>query len=180
MSFSSHQQPTATTGNDGSRNHLQDMSAVDKVELVAAAGGSIFAVDQLINGLQAEKHKEGKEANDHYLKALASAAVAIGAYEMNRQTSHQSHRQHHTHHDRDTTHRGNEDFSLKDDKKWDEEKQSGTHEQGEHKKRVVEEAAGAYVFGRELMSDKKHHIVHLIAEALGAAGLFNEAKTHSN
>jgi hypothetical protein len=152
------------------------MSAKGKAELGAAAAGSAYAVTQLVEGLRSQQHGASNKANEHYLKAAAGAAVAVGAYEMlnsekesqtsnlrasetaYRSESHGVKRRHSNKHSTPT-------------------RKSRNHEAG-HTRRVLEETAGAYALGRELMGDKKHHKAHLAAEALGAIGLLKEARRH--
>jgi len=144
------------------------MPTKDRVEMGAAAAGSVYALDQLLEGLQAEKHRDGKEADEHYLKALASAAVAIGAYMMLQKNKD-------VHHKRETNVLISDNCS---EHSFDEESHENGVEDG-HRRRLIEEAAGAYAFGRDLMGEHKHQIAHLVAEGLGAAGLFKEVRAHS-
>lgn len=36
---------------------------------------------------------------------------------------------------------------------------------------------GAYSLGAEILGDRKHHVVHLVGEALGATGLIQKLRT---
>jgi hypothetical protein len=40
----------------------------------------------------------------------------------------------------------------------------------------LEEVIGAYSLGREILGDRKHHVAHLVGEALGATGLIQELR----
>jgi len=48
------------------------------------------------------------------------------------------------------------------------------HHHTHHRRHLLEEAAGAYMLGNELLGDDKYHVAHLIAEATGAAGLIRD------
>ncbi|KAF3479588.1 uncharacterized protein GIQ15_06564 [Arthroderma uncinatum] len=50
--------------------------------------------------------------------------------------------------------------------------------EGGHTRRMIEQVAGAYALGRELLGDDHHHVAHLVAEALGTVALAREAKKH--
>jgi len=45
---------------------------------------------------------------------------------------------------------------------------------------LLEEAVGAYGFSKELLGDRKHHVAHLVAEALGAAALIKDIRDRSS
>ena len=45
-----------------------------------------------------------------------------------------------------------------------------------HTKYMLEEAAGLYALGRELLGDGRHHVTHLVAEAVGATGLIKDLR----
>jgi hypothetical protein len=40
----------------------------------------------------------------------------------------------------------------------------------------LEEVIEAYSLGREILGDRKHHVAHLLGEALGATGLIQELR----
>jgi len=70
--------------------------------------------------------------------------------------------------DRVTTKKDGDDIDVEA-----KEVRHGTEEH--HGQHLLEEALGAYMLGRQLMGHKKHPLVKLVAEALGAAGLYQEA-----
>ena len=171
------------------------MPARKQLELGAAAAGSVYAVDQLLKGIQAERSHESKGADEHYLKALASAAVAIGACEMLRREANKEETRDRDR-DVDSDDGDDGDVGLRDleegraspERRSGEERRMGErrrsdhehrHEEG-HKRRLAEELVGAYAVGREMMGDKKHRIADLVAEVLGAAGLTKELSTHAD
>jgi hypothetical protein len=45
-----------------------------------------------------------------------------------------------------------------------------------HTRHLIEQAAGAYALGRQLLGHKHHSLIKLVAEAMGAAGLYQEAQ----
>ncbi|KAL4876727.1 hypothetical protein BJY04DRAFT_139095 [Aspergillus karnatakaensis] len=47
-----------------------------------------------------------------------------------------------------------------------------------HKRRLAEELVGAYALGKQLLGDDKHKVMHLVMDAVGAAGLLKEIKLH--
>ncbi|KAK6527396.1 hypothetical protein TWF694_004385 [Orbilia ellipsospora] len=152
------------------------MSAKGQAELGAAAAGSVYAVTQLIEGLHSQQHGASNKANEHYLKAAAGAVVAIGAYEMLK-----AEKESQTSNSRasETANRS-KGFGVKrrhSNKHSTPSRKSRGLEAG-HTRRVLEETAGAYSLGRELMGDRKHRKAHLAAEALGAIGLLKEVRRH--
>lgn len=143
-----------------------NMPMMDKLELAGAAGSGAYAVDQLLEAYQSEKHN-GKNTTEHVAKAAVASAIAVGLFEMSKNAN-----EHHHHHgarhyvfDGPPKRRGTDD--------WTEEEEDG------HKRRLVEEAAAAYALGRRLMGEKNLPIATVIAEGLGAIALLKEGKKHT-
>ncbi|RDW68781.1 uncharacterized protein DSM5745_08541 [Aspergillus mulundensis] len=47
-----------------------------------------------------------------------------------------------------------------------------------HNRRLAEELVAAYSLGKQLLGDKKHEVVHLVADAVGATALLKEINYH--
>ncbi|KEF54267.1 uncharacterized protein A1O9_09433 [Exophiala aquamarina CBS 119918] len=152
-------------------------------EAAVGALGSAYAAHELVKALDDDKH----EAGDHYLKAAVGAAVAVGAfYQLSKKADHplwrrdsdissddedaqhtelvktdqtqivrHKHHEHHEHHEHHGSH-------------------GSHHLHPAHNRLLLEEAVGAYSLGKELLGDKRHHIIHLIGEALGAVGTIKD------
>jgi hypothetical protein len=134
-------------------------------ELAAAALGSVYAANEFGKAIQDHKHE-----TDHYLKAAVGAAVAVGAFhQLQKKVHHDGHE--------GTMNKHNEHGSGQHTKDG---KYSGDNDDERdpphHKRRLLEEAAGAYAVGRDLLGDRNHHVTHLLAEALGATGLIKDLK----
>lgn len=137
------------------------------LEEAAAALGSVYAANQFSQALQDEG-----DSTEHYVKAAVGTLVALGAYhKLSNKASHdslpghssESHTDHHPRHHPDHSHHRRPSDS------------SDEYTPPHHTRHLVEEAAGAYSLGKEMLTgDKKNHIVHLVAEALGATGLIKD------
>jgi hypothetical protein len=118
-------------------------SASSHAEVAAAALGSVYAANEF--GKAINEHTDNQ--TEHFLKAAVAATVAIGAFEMLR---------------RKVDEHGGQQTSTKS---------HPTPYEPHYKRHILEEAAGAYALGKELLGDNKHHFAHLVAEAVGATGL---------
>ena len=121
----------------------------EDAELAVGATGAVFAADQIVKSLDSEDQQL-----NHALKAAIGAAVAIGAYELLRRADEASPKQ--------------QNGQLKPKTK------SRSPHPKNHGRYLAEEILGAYSLGKELLGDRKHHVVHLVAEAIGATGLVQE------
>lgn len=155
------------------------MPVKDKAELVGAAGSGAYAISQLLEAYQSEKH-HGENTTEHVAKAAVASAIAVGLYEMSKHAhahaeSEEEHEHFHHNHDH---HNGPQHYFIEGPPKkrgtedWTDEEESG------HKRRLVEEAAAAYALGRRMMGEKNHPIATVIAEGLGAIALLTEGKKH--
>ncbi|KIW59463.1 hypothetical protein PV05_03910 [Exophiala xenobiotica] len=132
-------------------------------ELAAAALGSVYAANELSKALTDE---DAHDNTDHYLRAAVGAAVAVGAY-------HQLQKK--RHHDDSDSSSDEDDHIHKEHREHSGEKHHHHHpDPPGHGRHLLEEAAGAYSLGKELLGDRRHHVVHLIAEALGAVGALRD------
>jgi hypothetical protein len=122
-------------------------SASSHTEVAAAALGSVYAANELGKALDDHDKNQG----EHILKAGVAAIVAIGAFEMLRRKMNEP---------------NGHPTSTKAHPTSDEPRH--------HKRHLVEEAAGAYALGKELLGDHRHHFAHMVAEAVGATGLIKE------
>jgi len=129
------------------------MSGHRKIDTAVLAGSGVVAADQIMQAVRDHKDHHPDDATAHYIKAAIAGAVAIGAYEMLKK-------------DEGGTKRDVYEIDI-------EETHHGT-EPG-HGRHLIEEALGAYALGRQLMGHRHHSLIKLVAEALGAAGLYQEA-----
>lgn len=128
------------------------------------AGGGVLAADQIMQAIRDNRDHHPQDATPHYIKAAIAGAVAIGAYEMLKKDEERS------------GHRDHVVIKSDDDEIDIEERER--HRRGSepgHGRHLLEEALGAYALGRQMMGHESHPLVKLVAEALGAAGLYQEA-----
>lgn len=134
------------------RPHPELHTFSSHVEEAAAALGSVYAANEFSKAI-----KENEDEDDHYLKAAIGTAVAVGAYmRLKDKVDRESKDSGSIHHDARNVHRGE------------------SREPAHHTRHLLEEAAGAYSLGKQLLGDKNHHVVRLVAEALGATGLLKD------
>ncbi|OAL38017.1 hypothetical protein AYO20_02850 [Fonsecaea nubica] len=136
-------------------------------EVAAMAASGVYAANELGKAVA----EDYKDANEHYVKAAVGAAVAVGAFhllqkqkrerEEDEYISSSDEEQHHRHSPRPRRHSHHEHHHE--------------HLEGPgHTRRLLEEAVGAYSLGKELLGDRRHHVIHLITEALGAVAAARE------
>ncbi|OAP64595.1 hypothetical protein AYL99_00567 [Fonsecaea erecta] len=142
------------------------------VEVAAMAGSGVYAANELGKAVA----EDYKDASDHYVKAAVGAAVAVGAFQLLKKqkrereeddyASSDDEEHHHRHEPRPRRHSHHEHH----------------HEHSEspgHTRRLLEEAVGAYSLGKELLGDRRHHVIHLVTEALGAVAAVKEVNDRS-
>jgi len=134
------------------------MTSHTKLDTAILAGSGVVAADQIMQAIRDHKDKHPDDATAHYVKAAIAGAVAIGAYEMLK---------------KDENLKAN--WNPHDEKNVDSDMEHHGAGTG-HGRHILEEAVGAYALGRQMMGHRNHPIVKLVAEALGAAGLYQEAK----
>jgi hypothetical protein len=152
-------------------------------EAVVGALGSTYATHELVKALDNDK----LEAGDHYLKAAVGAAVAVGAfYQISKKPErHFSFGDSESSSDDELTEHQHTELVKRDQTQVLHHKRPGYHHPHQHddhshhyqpspKRLLLEEAVGAYSLGKELLGDKRHHIIHLIGEALGAVGTIKD------
>jgi len=131
-----------------------------------------------------ERHPE--DATAHYVKAAIAAAVAVGAYEMLKRDEEARGIWTSQHHGEDGEHRPHarfDDYERERERGVEfarERSRSRSHSEGgdnpAHDRHLLEEAVGAYALGRQILGHNQHPILKLVAEALGASGLYQEVK----
>lgn len=134
--------------------HHELHSLSSHAEVAAAALGSVYAANEFGKAI----NDSDDNNTDHFVKAAVAATVAVGAYEMLRRKK----ESHHSH----SGSGGSTNATA----------YPTSSEPKHHKKYVLEEAAGLYALGRELLGDKRHHVAHLVAEAVGATGLIKDLR----
>jgi hypothetical protein len=92
------------------------------------------------------------------VKAAVAATVAVGTYEMLRRKE-ESHNSHFA--------SGHSTNAMA---------YPTSPKPKHHTKYMLEEAAGLYALGSELLGDKRHHAAHLVAEAVRATGLIKDLR----
>ncbi len=148
------------------------MTSHPKLDTAFVAGSGVIAADQIMQAIRDDKRQHPEDANTHYIIAAIAGAVAVGAYEMlkrdeNAKGNGPSHQ--HGEHGEHGEHRHH--------KHSDDKQQHGSDgvDNPGHARHLLEEAVGAYAVGRQIMGHKHHPIFKLVAEALGAAGFYQEA-----
>lgn len=168
-----------------SEHDREDMTGHPRVETAIMAGSGVIAADQILEAIKDQRQHRGDDATSHYLKAGVAAAVAVGAYEMLKRDQEEREgreglaplregRQH--------VHLGDDDRDWSE-RDWERRSRSRSTGSGHspdkdphHLRHLAEEAAGAYALGRQAMGHNQHPIVKLVAEVLGATGLYKEGK----
>ena len=167
------------------------MSGSSKADLAGAATATVLTVDQLMRAIEASHEGKEDHAKTHLMYAGVGAAVAVGAMELLRRDEkrkrHERDRssssddeldddveviERHHHHDRH--HHVDEEIVRYEPSK------PRDHTPPGHKRRLAEEIAGAYALGQEIMGHKKHHMAHIVAEALGAVAAVKDTKDHAH
>ena len=123
----------------------------------------VVAADQIMQAVRDHRDHHPEDAPAHYVKAAIAGAVAIGAYEMLRKDEERTRDK-----DRIVIKGGDDEIDI-------EEKEPNHSTGPAHGRNLLEEALGAYALGRQLMGHKHHPLIKLVAEALDAAGLYQEA-----
>jgi hypothetical protein len=158
-----------------------------------AAGGTVYAADQLVKSFEKDDHS----TSEHLLKAGVGAAVAVGALELLHQDQggmktyrklfKRKYHQHHLEADQSRTESIHSSTAEEvDDRRLvrrerassSSRSSSVSSDESGHKRRLAEELVGAYSLGKQLLGDKKHHVAHLVADAVGAAALLKEVYRH--
>jgi hypothetical protein len=133
--------------------HTELHSLSSHAEVAAAALGSVYAANEFGKAINDHDNE-----TDHFVKAAVAATVAVGAYEMLRRQK-----------ERHNSHPGSAGSTNA-------KAHPTSSEPQHHTKYVLEEAAGLYAFGKELLGDRKHHVAHLVLEAIGATGLIKDVR----
>lgn len=175
------------------------MSGYPKLDVGVAATSTVLTADQLMRALEASH--EGKEghAKKHLGYAALGAAVAVGALELYRRDEqarkelgrdYDDDHHHHRHpRDCDCGHCDDDEYDLYSDRGREVVLADEHHGRGHsghhrsprgHKRRLAEEIMAVYALGEELMGNKKHHVAHLVAEALGAVAAYKDTRDHSH
>jgi hypothetical protein len=159
---------------------FKNMSGSSKADLAGAATATVLTVDQLMRAIEASHEGKEDHAKKHIMHAGVGAAVAIGAMELLRRDELEGRKRHpdsdidldedHHHHHHGVRHDANEIVTY--------EPEPSDHNPGGHKRRLAEEIVGAYSLGQEIMGHKKHHMAHIVAEALGAVAAIKDTKDH--
>lgn len=162
------------------------MTSHPKVDTALLAGSGVIAADQIMEAIKDHRERHPEDATGHYVKAGLAAAVAIGAYEMLKkdEEARRASQGDCPHHEgRYHVHLG--DREREEGEEWEREERRRSRsrsvedtedEDPHHGRHLLQEAVGAYALGRQVMGHRQHPIVKWVAEALGASGLYEEAK----
>ena len=160
------------------------MTSHPELDTAFVAGSSVIAADQIMQAIRDEKRQHPRDANTHYIIAAIAGAVAVGAYEwLKRDEEAKGNGPSHQHgeHGEHGGHRHHKHLDDKQQHEFVEERRRRSWSGSDggdnlgHAMHLLEEAVGAYALGRQLMGHKHHPIFKLVAEALGAAGFYQEA-----
>lgn len=156
------------------------MSGSSKADLAAAATSTVLTVDQLMRAIEASHEGKEDHAKKHLGYAAVGAAVAIGAMELLRRDERRKRGS--------DSSSDNEDEDIEMIERHDHEGHDKVvkyvHSPGiqrtpsGHKRRLAEEVVGAYALGQEIMGHKKHHMAHIVAEAIGAIAAVKDTRDH--
>lgn len=151
------------------KENTETMSGSTRLDVAALAASGVLTADELMKAVEAN-HKHCSDIQKHHLThAAISAAVAVGAFELLRRDREKGgdvedrrpvvveedgedivvrsekhrHDRHYCHHN------GQCDESY--------------HSPHGHKRRLLEEIAGAYSLGEEMIGNQKHHVAHLVS-----------------
>ena len=127
----------------------------EDAELAVGASGAVIAIDQIMKSLDSKEHQ-----TSHLVKAGIGAAVALGAYSLLQQDEAKGRKRR---------------PSVSSSKSESRSRSSSPHIK-HHDRHLAEEILGAYALGKELMGDKRHRIVHLVGETIGAAGAWQDMR----
>ncbi|KAF8858168.1 hypothetical protein BDZ45DRAFT_726154 [Acephala macrosclerotiorum] len=147
-----------------------------KAEMAVVAMAGVYAGGRLMRGMKDKKEVDHGDMKAHFVRAAIGAAVAVGALEMMRKE-----KKHLSDNHQGTEHEGSESESDEDpvdstalapgrgEKGAQQTRQHHHHDTV----KLIQDSAAAYRLGRNVMGNRDHSIVLLIAEALGALGLLN-------
>ena len=141
------------------------MSGHPKLDAALVAGSTVVTVDQLMQAIKDHNEHHPEDEGQHYLKAAIAGAIAVGAYEALKKDDNTGNYKHHS---------GNSHGSHNGD--HNKNGHEHNNQDNGHTRHLLEETFGAYALGRQAMGHNNHLIVKLIAEGLGAVGLYKEAK----
>jgi hypothetical protein len=152
------------------------MAGQSKAEMAAAAMAGVYAGDQLMKGMKDKKEEDHGDMKAHFVRAAIGAAVAVGALEMMR-----NEKKHFSDNHQGTEHESSESESDEDPVDstalapghGEQAAQQNRRHRHHDTVRFIQDSAAAYRLGRNVMGNRDHSIVLLIAEALGALGLLN-------
>ncbi|RHZ60719.1 uncharacterized protein CDV56_108647 [Aspergillus thermomutatus] len=170
---------------------LHDLKA--HATTAVAAGGAVYAANQLVKSFE-----EDDKSMTQHLKAGVGAAVAIGALEMlNKEDGSLLTYRKLLHKTYETSCPNWSHSRERHENSFPEQEESKRHlmrrervshssswsssvlsNESGHNCHLVEELVGAYSLGKQLLGDKKHKIVYLVADAMGAAALLKEINEH--
>ncbi|KIX99455.1 uncharacterized protein Z520_05031 [Fonsecaea multimorphosa CBS 102226] len=142
-------------------------------EVAAMAASGVYAANELGKAIS----DDYKDASDHYMKAAVGAAVAVGAFQLlQKQKRKREEDEYDSSEDEEHHHRRHEPRPRRYS---DHEHRHEYSESPGHTRRLLEEAVGAYSLGKELLGDRRHHVIHLVTEALGAVAAIKEVNQRS-
>ncbi|KAM0708856.1 hypothetical protein Q7P35_005510 [Cladosporium inversicolor] len=160
------------------------MSGSTRLDVAALAASGVLTAEELMKAVEANHKHCGDIQKHHLTHAAISAAVAVGAFELLRRDREKG---------RDVedgqpmvVEDGGEEIVVRSEKQrhdrhychHDGQCDESHHSPHGHKRRLLEEIAGAYSLGEEMIGNEKHHVAHLVAEAIGAIGAYKDIRDH--
>lgn len=151
------------------KEKTEAISGSTRLDVAALAASGVLTADELMKAVEAN-HKHCSDIQKHHLThAAISAAVAVGAFELLRR-------------DREeggdvedgrpvVVEEDGEDILVRSEKHrhdrhychQNEQCDESYHSPHGHKRRLLEEIAGAYSSGEEMIGNQKHHVAHLVS-----------------
>jgi hypothetical protein len=154
------------------------LSTTETLEVTAGATGAVYAINEIFKTLD----PEDKDTTEHLVKGGIGAAVAIGAWELIRRREagevgidHGYQGPHNGYPIRSVRYRSRSRSISPSRSRGSRSRSSSSHIK-HHGRHLAEEIVGAYALGKELLGDRRHHVGHLVGEALGATGFVQDLR----
>ncbi|KIW92696.1 uncharacterized protein Z519_06543 [Cladophialophora bantiana CBS 173.52] len=159
---------------ESEHNNLHSLKTNAGTAVMAVSG--VYAANELGKAVTEDYPKD---ANEHYVKAAVGAAVAVGAFHLLKKQKPKRPREEGELEEYTDTSDEEEYHRHEPRRRYSHHEHEHHHEAPGHNRRLLEEAVGAYSLGKELLGDRRHHVIHLITEALGAVAAVKDINDRS-